>query len=195
MNQMKQTLTLIFILTSSLLLLSCGQKETTDQTAEPKDVKPTIERSSEVTLSAVVDAVDYEARTFTLTNEFGDTQTFTVRNPAVPLESLKVGDHVTATIYEEQLSYVTAPDAELPPVEELSSIGKSEGQITITNAKQNVYTVRGIDLENRTANLESDDMPEFTLPIRDDVKNLENVHVGDKVLAYTTQVVSITVNK
>lgn len=195
MKQMKQTLTMIFIITLSLLLFGCSQTETSTQADEPKDEEPVVERSSEVSLNAVVDAVDYGARTFTLTDEVGNTQDFTVRNPAVPLENLKAGDNVTMTIYQEELAYVTAPGAELPPVEEISAIGESEGQITVGNVKQTIYTVLGMDVENRTATLEADDVPEFTLPIRDDVTNLENVKIGDKVLTYTIQTVSVTINE
>jgi len=199
MNRSKHILTTLSILTLSGLLLGCGQTETPDQAAETQaetqDVKPSVQRSSQVTLNAVVEAVDYDARTFTLKDEGGSTQTFEVRNSAVPLENLKEGDNVTMTIYEEELAFVTEPGAELPSDEELTAVGTTEGNITVTKIKQMTSTVLAIDVENRMATLESEGIPEFTVPIQDDVTNLENVQVGDQVVTFITQVVSVTINK
>jgi len=194
MKLLKYTLTMLLILTSSWLFLGCGSTETSDQTAEPLDTKPSVERSSVVAIGAVVDAVDYEARTFTLKDEEGNAQSFEVRNPDVPLRDLKVGDNVTMTIYEEELAFVAEPGAALPSDEEISALGLAKGSITVTKIKQTTYTVKAIDLENRTATLETEGNLEFTFPIRDDVKNLENVQVGDQVQTYITQVVSISIN-
>lgn len=195
MNLNKHTWTLLLILTLSWLPLGCGQTEQPDQTAETQGAKPTVERSSEVTLSALVEAVDYDARTFSLTDELGNTQSFEVRNPDVPLEDLKEGDNVTMTIYEEELAFVTEPGAELPSDQELRAVGTTEGNITVINVKQMTSTVLAIDVENRIATLESEGIPEFTLPIQDDVKNLENVRVGDQLVTFITQVVSVTINE
>ena len=199
MNQSKHILATLSILTLSGLLLGCGQTETADQAAETQaetqDVKPSVERTSEVTLSAVVEAVDYDARTFTLTDEGGSTQSFEVRNSEVPLETLKKGDNVTMTVYEEELAFVTEPGAELPADVELTAVGSTAGQIIVTNVKQMASTVLAIDVENRMATLESEGIPEFTVPIQDDVQNLENVNVGDQVVTYITQVVSVTINE
>ncbi len=195
MTLSKHIFTIVLILTSSWLLLGCGQTETPDQAAETQDVKPSVRRSSEVTLNAVVEAVDYDARTFSLKDEGGSTQSFEVRNSAVPLENLKEGDNVTMTIYEEELAFVTEPGAELPSDEELTAVGTTEGNITVTNIKQMTSTVLAIDVENRMATLESDGIPEFTVPVQDDVENLENVRVGDQVVTIITQVVSVTINE
>ncbi len=195
MNRSKHVFTILLILTSSWLLLGCGQTETPDQAAETQDVKPSVQRSSQVTLNAVVEAVDYDARTFTLKDEGGSTQSFEVRYSAVPLENLKEGDNVTMTIYEEELAFVTEPGAELPSDEELTAVGTTEGNITVTKIKQMTSTVLAIDVENRMATLESEGIPEFTVPIQDDVTNLENVQVGDQVVTFITQVVSVTINK
>ena len=99
------------------------------------------------------------------------------------------------TIYEEELVFITEPGAELPADVGLTAVGSTEGHITVTKVKQMTSTVLAIDVENRMATLEADGIPEFTVPIQDDVQNLENVKVGDKVVTYSTQVVSVTINK
>jgi len=195
MNLRKHNFTILMILTLSGLLVGCGQTEETDQAAETQGEKPSVERSSEVTLSAVVEAVDYDARTFSLKDEEGNTQSFQVRSSEVPLQDLKMGDSVTMTIYEEELAFVTEPGAELPADAELTAVGSTEGNIIVTNVKQMTSTVRAIDVENRLATLEAEGIPEFTLPVQDDVKNLENVNVGDQVVTIITQVVSVTINE
>ncbi len=195
MTLSKHNLTILMILTLSGLLVGCGQTEEPDQTAETQGVKTSVERASEVTLSAVVEAVDYDARTFSLKDEEGNTQSFQVRNSEVPLQDLRMGDNVTMTIYEEELAFVTEPGAELPLDAELTAVGTTEGNIIVTNVKQMTSTVRAIDVENRLATLEAEGIPEFTVPIQDDVKNLENVKEGDQVVSIITQVVSVTINK
>ena len=164
MNLGRHLLTISLMFTLSWLFLGCGQTDQPDQTAETQGAKPSVERSSEVTLSAVVEAVDYDARTFTLTDEGGNTQSFEVRNSEVPLQDLKQGDNVTMTIYEEELTFVTKPGAELPADAELTAVGTTEGNIIVTNLKQMTSTVRAIDLENRLATLEADGIPEGFYP-------------------------------
>ena len=195
MRLSKFTLTILLIFTSSCLFLACTQKEAPEPSAEIQQEKPSTEQESIVTFDAVVDAVDYDARTFSLTDEDGNTQSFTVKNPAVPLENLKVGDNVSVDIYERQLAFVAEPGAELPSDEKLSAVGTAKGSVTVTKIEQTTFTVNDIDLIHRTVTVESDQIPEFTLPVRDDVQNLENVEIGDKILSYTTQVVSVSIKE
>lgn len=195
MNIHKIIMTALIILLLSWLFMGCQQGDKTDQTAETPELKTSVERSSEVTLSAVVEAVDYKARTFTLKDEGGSTQTFQVRNPNVPLEKLKKGDNVTMIIYQEELAYVTTPDAELPSDEELRAIETTKGDITVATVKQMTSTVQALDVENRIATLVDADGIPLTVPVQDDVENLDKVKVGDKVVTYITQVVSISINK
>lgn len=196
MKLFKFVLTILLIFTSSWLILSCTQTETPEQPAEVQAEKPGIDRTSVTTVNAVVDSVDYDARTFSLTDEEGNSQKFQVKNPLVPLEELKQGDNVTMTVYQRELAYAAEPGAELPSDDELRTVGKTEeGAITVTKIEQTTYTVKAVDLENRTITVESEQIPEFTLPVRDDVKNLENLHVGDQIQSFVTQVVVVSVKK
>ena len=196
MRLFKLALTLLLIFASSWLILSCTQTEIPEQPAETQAEKPATDRSSVITVDAMVDSVDYDARTFSLTDEEGNTQEFQVKNPLVPLEILKQGDNVVMTIYQRELAFVTEPGAALPSDEELRAVGTSaEGTVTVTKIEQTTYTVNAIDLENRTVTVEAEQIPEFTLPVRDDVENLENVQVGDQILSYVTQVVSVTIKE
>jgi hypothetical protein len=200
MNLRQLMLPVLLILSLGWLLTGCGQGEKAGETAETvkQDEKPGVERTSQVILSAVVEAVDYDARTVTLKDEEGNTQTLQVRNPSVPLENLKAGDQVTMTISQKQVSYVAAPDEELPSDEILRAVGASQGEqdrsITVVNAQQMTTTVEAIDLENRMVTLVDADGTPLTLPVKEDVKNLENLQVGDKVVTQITQVISVSVD-
>jgi hypothetical protein len=184
----------------SWLFVGCGQGEKPEETADSvaQEVEmPDVERPTEAMLSAVVEAVDYDARTLTLKDEAGNTQTLEVRNPSVPLENLKAGDQVTMTISQKQVSYVAAPDEELPSDETLTAVGESQGEqegaITVVQAQQMATTVEAIDLENRMVTLVGADGTPLTLPVKEDVKNLENLQVGDNVVTQITQVISVSV--
>jgi hypothetical protein len=192
---------IIVIFSLAWLIQGCGQGEKTGQSDEQSamDEKPSVERSSTVTLSAVVDAIDYDKRTFTLKDETGSSQTFTVRNPSVPLEKLKKGDNVKMTIDEIEVVFVTTPGGEIPSDEDIKAVGTSgtgdENTIKVTNVKQMTSTVESIDIENRIVTLLDADGVPLTLPVQDDVKNFDKVKVGDNVVTKVTQIITVTIEK
>jgi hypothetical protein len=196
MRSTRIILAMLFILSLSWSMVSCEQGEKTGQMEQEK---PSVERISEVVLSAVVEAVDYDARTLTLKDEEGSTQTFQVKNPNVPLEKLVVGNQVTMTIYQKEVNYVAAPGEEIPSDEQLRTVGakgKDESKnITIVNAQTMTNTVKEIDLANRLLTLVSADGLPLTLPVQDDVKNLDKLEVGDQVVTQITQVISVSIEE
>ena len=103
------------------------------------------------------------------------------------------------TIYNKTVNYVAAPDEATPPDASLRSVGAPEGQedqnITVVNAKQMTSTVDAIDVENRMITLVDADGTPLTLPVQDDVQNLDKVKVGDKVVTQVTQVISVAIDK
>jgi hypothetical protein len=196
MRSTRIILAMLFILSLSWSMVSCEQGEKTGQMEQEK---PSVERISEVVLSAVVEAVDYDARTLTLKDEEGSTQTFQVKNPNVPLEKLVVGNQVTMTIYQKEVNYVAAPGEEIPSDEQLRTVGakgKDESKnITIVNTQTMTNTVKEIDLANRLLTLVSADGLPLTLPVQDDVKNLDKLEVGDQVVTQITQVISVSIEE
>ncbi len=187
----------LFALIVALLATGCGQGEKSGQTAETEKPaqEPGVERSFETTLSAVVDAVDYQARTVTLKDETGSSQTFTVKNPAVPLENLKTGDNVTMTIYQKEVSYVTAPGEVIPDDASLKAVGQEGESIRIVNAQQMINTVEAVDAASRMLTVVGSDGVPLTLRVQDDVKNLDQLKAGDKVVTEITQVIIVSVKK
>ena len=187
----KLLLPLFAILMVTLMLVSCEQAE--------KAEKPSVERTTEYSLSAVVDAVDGDARSLTLKDEEGVTHTFQHIKADVPLEKMVVGKAVTMTIYQKEINYAIEEGEEVPVDEEIrtvgAKIGEEERNITIVQAQNMTTTVKEIDLENRMVTLMMEDGTPMTLPVQDDVKNLENLEAGDKVVMQVTQVIMITVSE
>lgn len=192
-------ISLLLIMAVGLWMAGCAGEQQPEAAAESPaaEDKPSVQRSSEVTLGAMVEAVDYDARTLTLKDEAGNTQTLKVRNPSVPLEKLKAGDNVKMTIYQEEVAFVAMPGAELPSDDELTAVGTAKGQsdknITVVQANQRTSTVEAVDAASRMVTLVDADGTPLTLPVQDDVQNLDKLKPGDKVVTQTTQVVSVSI--
>ncbi len=180
-----------------LLAAGCGQGQKPAETADQEKPaqEPGVERSFETTLSAVVEAVDYQARTVTLKDETGSSQTLTVKNPAVPLENLKAGDNVTMTIYQKEVSYVAAPGEVIPDDASLKAVGQEGESIRIVNAQQMINTVEAVDAASRMLTVVGSDGVPLTLRVQDDVKNLDQLKAGDKVVTEITQIIVVSVKK
>ena len=191
LSKLKFLLFVIFIF--SFLFLMCDKAEQT----VPE--KPRVERTSEVTLDVNVAAVDYEARTLTLADDEGYSQTFTEIEKDVPLEKLKVGDAVSMTIYQKEINYVAEAGAELAPDETIRTVGAKKGaedeSISIIHVQQMTSTVKEIDPETRMITLVDASGTPLTLQVQDDVENLDQIEIGDQVVTETRQFVSITVKK
>jgi Cu/Ag efflux protein CusF len=158
-----------------------------------------VERTSEVTLDANVAEVDYEARTLTLADNEGYSQTFSAIREDVPLEKLKVGDAVSMTIYQKEINYVAEASAETRPDETIRTVGAKKGaedeSISIINVQQMTSTVKEIDPETRMLTLVDASGTPLTLHVQDDVENLDQLEVGDQVVTETRQLISIMVKK
>ena len=189
-------LPLLTVLILFLVIAGCEQAEKADQTMAEK---PSVERTSEYSISAVVDAVDGEARSLTLKDKEGVSHTFQNIKSDVPLEKLVVGKAVTMTMYQKEVNYAVAEGEEIPADEEIRTVGTKKGEedknITIVQAQNMTTTVKEIDLENRMVTLMMEDGTPMTLPVQDDVENLENLKTGDKVVTQVTQVIMVTVDE
>ncbi|MFQ5584037.1 MAG: hypothetical protein ACE5GL_06340, partial [Calditrichia bacterium] len=113
---------------------------------------------------------------------------------------LKVGDKVTMTIHDQELTSVTSPGKKLPEEKEVAAVAtssaKEQGEtIQIANVKQMISTVQEIDPVSRMVTLVDPDGTPLTIKVTDDVKNLANVKVGDKVSTKVTQLVEIVVDE
>ena len=182
----------IFITVFSLFMVACQQGDQTPQTAGEK---PSVERTSVNTLTATVTAVDYDARSLTIADEEGVSHTFNNIRPDFPLDKFEMDETVTMEMYRQEVNYVVPEGEEVPEDQAFRAIGGKEGEdknVTLIQSQDMTTTVKEVDVENRMVTLLLEDGTPMMLPVQDDVKNLENLEPGDKVVTQITQVINFT---
>lgn len=191
MKVLYYALILVFLVS----LFSCSKKE------ESKEEKPSrVLDLSEVTTEMTVKGINLKDHLFTLDYGDGNEVVFRTMDDVEGLENIHVGDRVNVTYLRSQAVYVTAPDAEDRPaitsnrtVEVDSKEGKPK---TLTvKVKEDKYTVEEVDYAKRTAVLKDKDGHLEHIDVSPELKNLENVNVGDIVVMQVTEAVAVDISK
>ncbi len=177
---------LALVLVMSFLAGGCA----TDQT------KPTVERSSLVTVTATVQALDLKNRIVTLKGPKGDVVAFRVDENVKNLPQVKVGDQVVVKYYEsvavriaqagDPLATATSGVTSAKPGE--MPAGVAVRQVTVT------ASVEAIDKETPSITLKGPEGNVVTVIVMDR-KNLEKVKVGDKLAITYTEALAISVER
>ncbi len=181
------------VIVAILLIMSAVQAA-----GEPELAKPDITTSQSLTITELVEAIDYETRKVTLSNPQGTSITLTVGEEVLNLEQVKVGDTVT-TEYVQNLSIKIVDNPELAPSEqEIKTVNRSEkGEVPwMTMVDEIVVTtvIEGINIEANTVQLTGPNgsVEEFTV---NDPENLKRVSVGDRVIITQTDKTAISVER
>ena len=181
------------VIVAILLIMSAVQAA-----GEPELAKPDITTSQSLTITELVEAIDYETRKVTLSNPQGTSITLTVGEEVPNLEQVKVGDTVT-TEYVQNLSIKIVDNPELAPSEqEIKTVNRSEkGEVPwMTMVDEIVVTtvIEGINIEANTVQLTGPNgsVEEFTV---NDPENLKRVSVGDRVIITQTDKTAISVER
>ena len=176
-----------------LLIMSTAQAA-----GEPEVEKPDITTSQSLTITELVEAIDYETRKVTLSNPQGTSVTLTVGEEVLNLEQVKVGDTVT-TEYVQNLSIKIVDNPELAPSEqEIKTVKHSEkGEMpwmTVVDEIVVTTVIEGINIEANTIQLTGPNgsVEEFTV---NDPENLKRVSVGDRVIITQTDKTAISVER
>lgn len=166
--------------------------------AAPNSDKPYISASRSETLSAVVDAVNYETREVTLTGSRGNTVSFVAGPDVRNLEQVNVGDHVLAELYEEVTISVQAADGAQPGAGQMQQAARAEKGdkpgAAVVDTTVITATVEEINIENNTFKLKGPqgNVQEFTAR---NPENLKKAAVGDLVVITITQAMGIVVKE
>jgi hypothetical protein len=181
------------VVVSSLVAGGCASS-----TGEKAPEKPTtVERSSTVTLTATVVAVDQATRVVTLRGPQGNTVTFTAGPEVRNLAQVAAGDEVRVAYYESLALRLLKPDE--AAVNEGGAIasraaagevpkGAAASQVTVT------VTIEGIDKANGTVTIKLPDGSPRTVKAADP-KNLEKIKVGDRVAITYTEALAVSIDK
>jgi Cu/Ag efflux protein CusF len=160
--------------------------------------KPSVTEEALVTATATVQAIDLKNRLVTLKDPEGNTFDIMVGPQAKNLPQVKVGDIVNVSYYESVAINVYKP-GEAPSGVEAADVlatakpgekpgGIAASQVTVT------ATVQSIDKENQTAVLKGPEGKTVKVKVKNP-KNLENVNIGDEVVATYTRALAISVEK
>jgi preprotein translocase subunit YajC len=190
-------LVLFVLIGFTIWIISCKQgEEKTEQTTMKE--KPSVTRVSEVTLHGMIVAVDHENKTFTLKDEDGDVQKMSVGKAVKNFNQIDVGDHVSVTFYESFIAEVLPESTEVSTPKDksvaLTPQGGEKGIATM-GTQEEIVTVEAVDLQNREVTFKGPEGHLSTLPVKDDVRNLENLKVGDKVFMKFTQALAVSIKE
>lgn len=195
---MKKHPLLLAAIAIALAVGAAAQAGENDSILQAPAPKPSVIKSAVVTATATVQAIDLEKRLVTLKNQEGETFDVIVGPEARNLPQVKVGDTVKISYYESVAISVYKP-GEAPSGMASTDVltrakpgekpgGLAASQVTVT------ATVQSIDKKNQTAVLVGPEGKSVKVEVKNP-KNLENVNVGDEVVATYTRALAISVEK
>lgn len=185
------------------LLVGCTSKDSagpTDaeqanevQTSEFQEKPGNIE-IMELTLEAVVEAVDYDTRQLTLKDAQGNSVTIEVDEQVQNLPQVEVGDTLEIQYIETVAMQAFAADEAEPGAAAVvagarAEAGEKPGAVAVAETAV-VVTIEAIDKETQAVTLKNKEGESWTVKARNP-ENLEKVVVGDKVLIVHTQAIGI----
>ncbi len=159
--------------------------------------KPSVNLSEELSVTATVEAIDYDTRHVTLKGPQGNTMTFYVDEEAYNFKEVEVGDLVDIAYKASMAINLEKGSGQDPSfIVNGASARAPEGQKP-EGVAYNVIDVRAvvenIDYENRTVDLRGPRGNVITVEVDDRVQNIKNIKKGDEVSAKYTEAVALSV--
>jgi hypothetical protein len=147
-------------------------------------------------ITATVEAIDYDKRTVTLKGPKGNLVTLKVGPEAKNFNQVKTGDRVRARYYDATAIYVRKPN-EPPFAEEGSAIqlapkGAKPGAVAV-ETREMTARVEDIDYKTRTVTLRGPQQKTATLKVDKSVKRFDEVKKGDEIVIRHTEAMAIDV--
>jgi Cu/Ag efflux protein CusF len=156
--------------------------------------KPNVAEGSVSTVSATVKAIDYPTRQVTLEGESGNSVTFKADKRVSNLERVKVGDRVKAAYLESFSIRVHDPKAageDATTSADAADWGAGADRSVMREATLTA-TVERVDRKKGTVSLRGPAGNVYPFRVRDR-KNLENVKVGDVVVATYREALAVSI--
>jgi hypothetical protein len=153
-----------------------------------------------VSVTASVQAIDYDKREVTLKGPLGNEVTFTVDQRVKRLNEIKVGDNVRADYYISIAAEIRKPTAEEEknPIVVLDAAGKAPpGTSPAAGGLRRikvVTTIEGLDRPTETITLKGPLGRYFTTRVADP-ERLTKVHIGDHVVVTYTEALAVSLEK
>src|SRR5262249_55594723 len=181
-----------------LLILSVfvglSARQAVAQEKKPTD-RPNAVVAREASITATVEAIDYDKRTVDLKGPKGNVVTLKVGPEAKNFNQVKVGDRVAAKYYESTAIEVRKPNE--PPFAQAAGGGarrgeKHRGGVAVQPAEMTAV-VDDINYKTRTVTLRGPQQKTVTLKVDDSVKRLNEVKKGDEIVVRRTEALAVDV--
>jgi hypothetical protein len=180
----------VFMLILSAIVNSCAV------TQDEPTGRPGVMVAEETSMTASVEAIDYDKRIVALKGPRGNVVAVKVGPEVKNFKQIKQGDTVTAKYYEATAIYVRKsnepPAAEAAKAVQLARPGERPGAIVV-DAVEITARVEDIDYNNRTVTLRGPKQT-ATLKVGKEVKRFAEVKKGDEVVVTHTEAVAINVD-
>jgi hypothetical protein len=184
------------LILSVLLGLFVGQAMAQEKQDKKATGKPGVVVAEAASITATVEAIDYDKRTVTLKGPKGNLVTLKVGPEAKNFNQVKTGDRVRARYYDATAIYVRKPN-EPPFAEEGSAIqlapkGAKPGAVAV-ETREMTARVEDIDYKTRTVTLRGPQQKTATLKVDKSVKRFDEVKKGDEIVIRHTEAMAIDV--
>ncbi|MFA6349715.1 MAG: hypothetical protein WCY12_02145 [Candidatus Omnitrophota bacterium] len=170
--------------------------EVTD--AVVSESKPEAFTDESINITATVESIDQAKREITVKGPEGNLMTFIADASVKNFDQIQKGDTVAVDYYASVAVYVSkagqAPMAEEKDTVETAALGQKPAGFEL-KVDEIVAVVTAIDYAKRSITLKGPKGNEMTFIVNDKVKKLEEIKVGDDVVARVTQALAIAVNK
>jgi starvation-inducible outer membrane lipoprotein len=158
--------------------------------------KPGVVVAEATSITATVEAIDYDKRTVTVKGPKGNVVTLKVGPEAKNFNQIKAGDRVRARYYDATAIYVRKPN-EPPFAEETSAVqlapkGAKPRAVAVDTSEMTAV-VDDINYKTRTVTLRGPQQKTATLKVDKSVKRFDEVKKGDEIVVRHTQALAIDV--
>ena len=185
---MKLKLTILLAVLVASLNLQAG-----DEAGSPEKLNFSAEQ--EVQLTAVIEAIDLDARTITLTGPMGNSRTIQAREDSTNIDKVKVGDKVDVKYIQNLTVQLWANDgmeagAGAMAVQGTSKEGETPAAMELVSTIETAI-VEEINIEANTFKLRwpNGEVNEY---VAQDPENLKKGAVGDLVSITYTEAIALT---
>jgi hypothetical protein len=159
---------------------------------KPADRPSAVTREASIT--ATVEAIDYDKRTVDLKGPKGNVVTLKVGPEAKNFNQVKTGDRVTAKYYESTaIQYASPMSLPSPNSNHPCKWRPSKPGGVAVETSEMTAVVDAINYKTRTVTLRGPQQKTVTLKVGDSVKRFNEVKKGDEIVVRRTEALAIDV--
>jgi len=156
--------------------------------AAPAAAQTPVTKSSSVSGTATIQAIDTTTRTITLRDDKGQEDTYSIGPDVTRFNELKVGDTVKMTYYESMVFQIRKPGDKPGAATVDAALNRGKGALPSGSAsvqEKMTVTVKAIDPAVPSVTVTTSDGRTVTRKV-DDKKHIEGLKVGDQIdITYT----------